>query len=123
MPDMRMRYVRLLSSCRCSDPTLVAVVVPRVRRRRARDARDRTQIFIHGPEVVVSHVLESEPWHYLEKSAVEWSRDAVCVDDARWTGRMEASWGGARLLLGRHRQGLLRPWPMLAGGAGTNRGI
>ena len=73
---------------RCSDPTLVAVVVPRVRRRRARDARDRTEIFIDCPEVVVGHVLDIEPHHYLEKITVEWRRYAAWVYGS-CAGRME----------------------------------
>jgi hypothetical protein len=58
-------------------PGSFAVVAQRARRRRTCNARDRAQIFVDRPEVVVGHVLVSEPRHYLEKITVERRGEAV----------------------------------------------
>ena len=67
----------------------LAVVVPWIRRGRTCDTRNGTQILINGAQVTVSHVLEIEPWHDLQKTAVEWKRHAPWVDGTRRTGGME----------------------------------
>lgn len=41
------------------------------------NAGDCAQIFIDGPQVMVIHVLEIEPRHYLEKITIERSRHAA----------------------------------------------
>src|SRR5882724_11938050 len=65
-----------------------AVVMTGVWRRRTRDAGNRAQIFVDGPQVMVTQVSDIGPRHYLKKIAVERSRNATCVDRAS-TGRME----------------------------------
>ena len=47
------------------------------RRRRACNAGDCAQIFVDRLNIVVTHVLEGEPRHYLEKVAAERGREAV----------------------------------------------
>src|SRR6201984_3144340 len=65
-----------------------AVVVSRARRRLARDAGDRAQIFVDSTQVMVRHVVIDRPWHYLETSAVERGRQTIPVGGAG-TGWME----------------------------------
>src|SRR5712692_610199 len=79
----------LIARVTSSSCLLVAVVVPWVRRCRAFDARNSAQIFVHGPEVIVSHVLKIGPWHYLKKVTVERKRNAGWVDGTNWTGWMQ----------------------------------
>jgi len=59
-------------------PSSFALVVQVARRRRSGDARNRTQIFVDGPEVMLSHVVVDRPWHYLEKFAIKGRWKAVC---------------------------------------------
>src|SRR6266851_765724 len=68
---------------------LPAVVVARVRRWWAFDARDSAQIFVDGAEVMIRHVFINRPWHYLQKVSVERKGNAARVKDSLWTGRME----------------------------------
>src|SRR5215470_8978992 len=67
----------------------LAVVVPGVRRGRTCHARYGAQVLIDGAQVMVSHVLEIEPRHDLQKITIERWRHAACVNDARRTRRME----------------------------------
>ena len=60
----------------------------RAGRRRARDARNGTQILVDGPEVMVRHVVIDRPWHYLEESAIERRRQTSSVGGAG-TGWMQ----------------------------------
>ena len=48
-----------------------------------RDARDRAEILVNGPQVTVRHVGEEGPTHDLEKTPVEWSRKAGPVRGPR----------------------------------------
>ena len=63
--------------------------MPRVRRGRACDARDRTKVFVDGSEVMVRQVSKTRPRHCLEKVSVEWSGNAAAVNDSGRTSRME----------------------------------
>ena len=56
-----------------------AIVMSRARRRLARDAGDRAQILVDCTEVMVRHVVVDGPWHYLEKSAVEWGWQTIPI--------------------------------------------
>src|SRR5262252_8138968 len=64
-----------------AQPSL-AVVVPGVRRGRTCHARYGAQVLIDGPQVMVSHVLEIEPRHDLQKITIERRRHAACVNVA-----------------------------------------
>jgi transposase len=57
--------------------------------RRAWQARNGAQILIDGPQVMVSHVLEIEPRHDLQKGTIEWSWHAAWVERVV-TRRMDA---------------------------------
>src|SRR6476659_158671 len=50
---------------------------------RTRDARDRAEILVNGPEVTVRHVSKEGPTHDLEKAPVEWSGKAGPVRSSR----------------------------------------
>ena len=63
--------------------------MPRVRRGRACDARDRTKVFVDGSEVMVRQVSKTRPRHGLEKVSVEWRGNAAAVNDSGRTSRME----------------------------------
>jgi hypothetical protein len=55
---------------------------------RTRDARDRAEILLNGPEVTVHHVSKEGPTHDLEKAPIEWSGKADPVRSSR-TGRVD----------------------------------
>src|SRR6516164_3522726 len=62
-------------SCSSTSVASLAVVVQRARCRRARDARDGTQILVDGAEVMVGHVSIDGPWHDLQTTTVERERN------------------------------------------------
>src|SRR5260370_11519555 len=53
------------------------------------DAGDSAEIFVDGAKVMIRHVFIDGPWHYLETSPVERSRNAARVKDSWWARRME----------------------------------
>ena len=77
--EIRIRFAAL---------ALLAVIVQRARRRRTCHARDRAQIFVNCPQVVLGHALIRGPRHDLQKMTIEWRRNTAWVDFARPTGRM-----------------------------------
>src|SRR5580658_3935221 len=64
--------------CHWSWLASTTVVVQRVSRvRRPFDAGDGAQIFVDGIEIMIGHVRKCWPWHDLEKTAVNWSGNAI----------------------------------------------
>ena len=62
---------------RSAASALLAIVMPRARRRRACDAGDRTKIFVDGPQVMVRQVFKTRPRHGLEEVSIEGSGNAA----------------------------------------------